>query len=309
MEAHSQHRAAFLELYITLSRALTVRKGERYPDLKEHHTAARKLHGESLTAIIMAWDLYGTKYSSEVASSSADHFADGEEESKCVRSLCLDKIYADPTFSESSKKNLWQYIHGLIRHAQSYAKEAATQDAKEDEELPPPSMAGGGGAFGGFGQSGPERMRVLEDLASTMPASVMRKMQTLSSKYQQDIKDGNITQEDINVPSVLGDVFKTLDTDDVVGVVSNLGQVVEKMQKAQQMPEIQALLRSMGQRPPAAPPAAEAAAEADEKDVEEESPEKDVAEAETKEEAPKKKKKTSNPKKRKKKGKKARASS
>jgi hypothetical protein len=240
---HSASRASFLELYIVLARALASRKGSKFIELNEQLVLARKLHGDELTTLIQKWASMAVTYGKEIRASDASFIIDKGQCPLCLKILCLDKIYSDPSFSTKSKLNLWQYLSGLVYHAAGFRTELEAAVGHEDD-LPAPFAEGGSNGVE-FGSDTADSAQVINDLAGTLPPNVLRKMHGLANTYQEDLKEGRRTPSDLHMASVLGDVFKTLDTNDVMDVVSNLGMVVQQMQKAQEMPEIQALMKAM----------------------------------------------------------------
>ena len=244
MNTNSAARASFLELYISLVTALASKQGKFYPELCAYANVARKIHGEDLTKLIIEWSEQGTQFAKEIRESDATFITDGTKCPQIFKSLCLDRIYARPAFSTKSKTHMWQYIRGLVFHANTcVADVAATETCSEDLPSPFDETPTVGGI--GFGDGSPEQIKIINDLAHTLPTSVMSKMQALASGYQRDLQAGTMSPADLQMPNVLRDVVKTLDAKDVMDVVTNLSSVVEHMKKAHEMPEIQALMRTM----------------------------------------------------------------
>ena len=254
MNTNSAARASFLELYISLVTALANKQGKLYPELCTYANGACKIHGEDLTQLIVEWSEQGTQFAKEIRESDPVFITDSTKCPQVFRRLCLDRIYARPAFSTKSKMHMWQYIRGLVFHANTcVADVAVTETCSEDLPSPFDETTPVGGI--GFGDGSPEQIKIINDLTRTLPSSVMSKMQALASGYQRDLQAGTMSPADLQMPNVLRDVVQTLDAKDVMDVVANLSSVVEHMKRAHEMPEIQALMRSMtAGATPAEPP-------------------------------------------------------
>jgi hypothetical protein len=244
MNTNSASRASFLELYISLATALANKQGDVYPELCKYMNVARKIHGEDLTKLIVEWSEQGNQFAKEIRESDPTFVTDSTKCPQVFKNLCLDRIYARPGFSTKSKTHMWQYIHGLVFHANTFVADVTVIETCS-EELPPPFDGTPPVGGIGFGEGSPEQIKIINDLARTLPSSVMSKMQALASGYQQGLQAGTMSPADLQMPNVLRDVVKTLDTKDVMDVIANLSSVVGHIQKAHEMPEIQALMRAM----------------------------------------------------------------
>jgi hypothetical protein len=171
--------------------------------------------------------------------------------------LCLGSIFAEPRFSTASRGNLWLYIQGLVLHAHAYmvrdGPECATPD---DEEIPAPGTSVPGVDFG----SGTEaQLKAVEELTSALPPQVMRKMHSLAQNYQTELTEGKRGVSEMSFSNILKDVVTSLDTEDILSFVGNIDKVMLSMQQSQNLPEVQALMKSMrnaGAGAGAAPPGA-----------------------------------------------------
>ena len=233
-------RAAFLELYVALTRVLSTRKGSRFPELKVVCTEARKLHGEHLTALIVQWYGDTSPISDRVAASDESVLATRP----CFTKLCIERIFANVSFSSSSRANLWMYLQGLVLHAKECCASGDVgggESKSVDDEIPPPT---GGIDFG----SGTEaQLKAVQELTSALPPQVMTKMHMLAQNYQQELADGKRDVSEMSFSKILQDVVGSLNSEDILSFVGNMDGVIKTMQKSQALPEVQALMRSMRQ--------------------------------------------------------------
>jgi hypothetical protein len=226
---------SFLELYVTLSRTLYTRKGKTYPILKQTYMNARKLQGDALQRAAVDWESQTKAFAVDIEASDDTFILDVNLMPACFGDLCLGSILSEPAFTPTSKQNLWKYIQGLSLHAASYVQSCSGDD------IPEPCLSSSGKVDEG---QLPD-LDACKDLANALPENVMKKMHKLAQGYQDDMHNGKKEVSDLNFSNVLRDVVASLDSEDIMSVVGNFGNVMDHMNKSQSLPEIQELMKSM----------------------------------------------------------------
>lgn len=239
-------RAAFLELYISLTSALaTGKRLKRFPELKIVMTDARRLHGEALTSLIVQWHME-TASVADAISASDEKLLEPGAIPQCMAVLCLDRLFADRSFTQKSRENLWRFVHGLVLHSTEYT---SGEDIGEgnDDDIPDPSKPNGETepAFG-FGCSSEAQMKAVQDLTSALPPQIMNKMHTLATEIQTGLSEGKLGMEDLSFNKILQDIVGTLNKDDIMSFVGNIDGVLKTVQTS---PELQELMKSLHKNP------------------------------------------------------------
>jgi hypothetical protein len=235
-------RAAFLELYIALTKALSASKSTRYDELKECFTNSRKLHGENLTSLLHQWHTeMNDNGNRDFLNTRNERLLSPDCVPRCLSKLCLHKIFGETNFTKSSRANLWLYLQGLTTHAEDFANGKDTT-IPSDDILPP---AGYDGVSFGSGEDA--QLKAVEELTSALPPEVMKKMHKLAESYQDDLTTGKKDVQQISFCNILQDVIGQLSHTDIMSFVENIDGVMKTMQKSQTLPEVQALMKAMQQ--------------------------------------------------------------
>ena len=255
----------FTATYMALLSTISTKYGRRLPLLaaKYDDALSKSFDSEFMKGLALQWHAALQPLEAAIETRHDAVFRDGKTDDgtavhELLKELELPRIFnngelpAVPpatkttsfTLSPKSRRFLWQYLADLLANAERVRAIAAGEvDEEEDIELDDPNES----------TSTDNGMDGLAKLAGGLPPSILKKVFGLTNEYKERAEAGDQKMDSLDFTTVLGDIFKKIDSNDMMELVKNVGGQLSggagtkgADAKSPAMPDMTAMMKSMG---------------------------------------------------------------